>query len=245
MRIAILILLILSLPCYAQNNINLSSANYPPYYGENLKNQGPVTQIVRAAFKEVGYKVKIEFYPWIRGEMLAKEGRVDGMFPPWDKPERRGWGIFSDPIPPTNEIGLYKRRNDLLIFKAYARNILVGVVRGYANPKIFEDSGIGRHIVESDLQNLRILIKKRVDLIIIDKNQAKFLINKHIKKEYNSEYCDNLVWISPAIRVNEQYLIISKKTSQARKKVADFNRGLKIITEQGKVDMILRQSGMR
>ncbi|MCP4021631.1 MAG: ABC transporter substrate-binding protein, partial [Desulfobacteraceae bacterium] len=63
----------LSVQVYAfANEIFLTSAEYPPYFGEKLENQGFITEIIREAFKRVDYKMKVEFFPWARAEMIAK-----------------------------------------------------------------------------------------------------------------------------------------------------------------------------
>lgn len=59
-------MLLLPQQAVAEKLISLTSAEYPPYYGKELNNQGPVTEIVNQAFAKVGYKVMIDFFPWAR-----------------------------------------------------------------------------------------------------------------------------------------------------------------------------------
>ena len=242
MRFLLPIIILLSSYSIA-DTINLASADYPPFYGKDIKDQGPVTKIVREAFGAVGHKVNIKFYPWVRGEKLAAECKVDGMFPPWDKPERRAWGIFSDPIPPANEIGFYRHNDNsevLSDLKSNKDNISVGIVNGYVYPDSFLNSGMQTKVVNTDLNNLKKLLRKRIDLALLDKAQAKYLINTQIEEKHRNR----LTWVEPSIQKNEQYLVMCKKAVNADKKIADFNAGLKIITDNGRVDEILSEHGL-
>lgn len=60
--------------------VRLASSEYPPYFGEQLDNQGVITEIIVEAYTRVGYEVEIKFMPWARSLEMTKEGDFDGMF---------------------------------------------------------------------------------------------------------------------------------------------------------------------
>jgi polar amino acid transport system substrate-binding protein len=220
--------------------ISLASAEYPPYYGEQLKNYGPVTQIIVEAYEEVGYDVDVKFFPWVRGENMAKEGKYDGMFPPWHTKEREDYFVFSDPLFPNN-IHFYKLKKTKVAFSSYEdlKGYKIGVVRGYANPAVLAEVDLQFEEVSKDLQNLLKLAAGRIDLTLMDSKLAEFLIRSELP-----EYTDAFARIDPAVESRMQYLCISRKAVDYQTKLEDFNRGLKLLRESGEYEEILLEHGL-
>ncbi len=224
----------------SEKEIFLTSAEYPPYYGEELENQGCITEIIREAFKRVGYEVKVKFYPWKRAERLAEEGFSDGMFPPWKTEEREKMFVFSNPIPPPNIIGFYKRKDEKITFKTYQdlQPYRIGSVLGYAYPTDFLKSDLRNSKAYTDEMLIKNLVMGRIDLAIIDKMQAEYLLKTKFPKRRGQ-----FEFMEPPLEILQQYLVISKKKKNAQKKVNDFNRGLKTIIDDGTFEKILKKNG--
>ena len=230
----------------AQDVVNLGSTEYPPYTGEQLKQGGLISQIVTEAYERVGYQVNIHFYPWSRATALVKEGALDGLAQIWMREARKVWLLYSDPMPASNEVGFYKRINtkiefdgkDYLALKPYT----IGTGRSYADPPGFELVRKQLHIemVTEDIQNLRKLESGWIDLVIIDKLVAQYLLRTQIPMSL-----DTLKWISPALSIEQNYVGISKKTPQAQKKLEDFNRGLALLKQEGRIKAILAEHGFK
>lgn len=55
--------------------IVLATGNWEPYYGETLPNGGIVTEIVRRAFRRVGYELEVKWRPWARAMEVTKQGK--------------------------------------------------------------------------------------------------------------------------------------------------------------------------
>ncbi len=220
--------------------IYLTSFEYPPYYGENLKNQGLITEIIREAFKRVDHDVKVKFYPFARSLSMAKDGAADGMFPPWKTEEREKWFIFSNPIPPPNIIGFYKQKDKKITFRTYQdlKPYRIGSVLKYAYPADFLKSGLKNIIEYTDALLIKDLVAGRIDLAIIDKTQAKHLLKTNFPKQ-----SDNFEFMEPPIATMPQHLVLSKKTRSAQSKINDFNRGLKTIMDDGTFKRILKKHG--
>lgn len=200
-----------------------------------MKNNGPVTEIIVEAYKKVGYVVQVSFFPWQRGELYARVGKYDGMFPPWHTKERETYFVFSDPLFP-NEIGFYKRKEMNITFKKYEdlKEYDIGICRGYANPDGFDAAGLKTQEVASDVINLKKLAHGRIDLALIDKKLARFFIRTELP-----QYSDDLEWIEPSLEFKMQYLCVSRRTLDWQKKLDDFNRGLKLLRESGEFEKII------
>ncbi len=222
----------------SENEIFLTSAEYPPYYGEQLENKGFITVIIREAFKRAGYEVKVEFYPWARAEMIAKKGDSDGMFPPWHTKEREQWFVYSNTIPIPNVIGFYKQKDKKIIFKTYEdlKSYRIGFVLGYAYPKDFLEAKLRKSKSYTDEILIERLVQGKIDLALIDKLQAKYLFNTKFVDQ-----SDKFEFMEPPIEVKDQYLVISRKTKNAQKKINDFNHGLKTLISDGTFKNILKK----
>jgi polar amino acid transport system substrate-binding protein len=231
-----------SSPGLAQTrHLIFATCEFPPYYGAQLPQQGPISEIISEAFKLVGYTAEIRFLPWARALDLGRQGVVDGLTGIWYSKEREQWFLFSNPLP-GNEIILLKRKGDpperftnLEALKGFT----IGTVRGYVNPEGFDAAGLKVEAVTEDVQNLLKLRSHHLDLVLIDKGVARWLI--HQKMDQASDLFEEL---TPALVSNSQYLAISKTTKDAKQLVDAFNQGLTLLTKQGSLKRILSKHGL-
>lgn len=224
------------------SEINLLTVDYSPFYGPNLPNEGPITEIVTAAFKKADYQVKVKYVPWARAMADAKAGKADGLHGAWYAKEREQWFVYSDKLP-GNEIVLYKRKGSgpqAFIGYADLQPYKLGVVRGYVNPPDFDAANLRTEEANSDKLNLTKLAKERVDLILIDR-----AIAKHILANELAEYKDQLEAVEPPLTIEYLYMLISKESANYQQKVDDFNRGLEALTEEGGVDEIMKRHNLQ
>ena len=237
-------LLILSC-CMALNakEVTLTSMSYPPFYGEKLENNGPLIEVIVQSFKNAGYKTRIIFAPWKRAITIARQGKTaDGMVGVWHNKERANDFLYSDPIFP-NKVGFYKHKSNAIIFENYtdlvSKGYKLGSVRGYIFPKGLKESGIEIELVTDDLQNLKKLALGRVDLVVVDKDYARFILTD------NPQVAKEIEWMGPILAEFQQHLIISRKTPNALKTISDFNKGLRILQQTGDFKKIFKKHGLR
>jgi len=226
----------------AAGEINLVTVDYSPFYGPTLPNEGPITEIVIAAFDKVGYDVSVKYVPWARAVADAKAGKADGLHGAWYSQEREEWFVYSDKLP-GNEIVLFKRKGtEPQAFDGYddLQPYRIGVVRGYVNPPEFDAADLRTEEANSDKLNLTKLAKGRVDLILIDR-----AIAKHILANELAEHKDALEAVDPPLKIEHLYMLISKETDDYQTKVEDFNKGLKVLTEEGGIDEIMMRHNLQ
>jgi polar amino acid transport system substrate-binding protein len=218
----------------------LATTEYPPYYGELLPNQGVITEIIREAFKHAGYEVKIKFLPWKRALEMTRQGEFNALFTAWYREEREQWFGFSDPLPIANEIGFYKRKDHKISYRKIEdlRPYKIGTVRGYSNPAEFDKEKLDTEEVTEDRLNIQKLALGRIDLVLIDK-----IIGQHIIDTELPESAQKLEWLNPPLKIDNQYLMFSKKFDDYQEEIADFNRGLRQIIEAGIVKAIIAKHG--
>ena len=223
----------------ADRKLDIAATEWPPFYGSDLEKGGFITEIIREAFKRKGYQTDISFLPWKRALGGAKEGKHDALFTVWYRKEREEWFVFSDPLP-ANELGFFKRKDKNISSVKYGdlKPYTIGVVRGYAAPPGFEEAGLKIALAKDDEENLRKLQKGRVDMVLTDKIVATHILNTKLRDE-----SVELEWLAPPVHVDIQYLVISKKTPDYAKVLAEFNKGLASMTADGTLKSIMRKRG--
>ena len=221
--------------------VRLVTVEYPPYYGPDLPNDGPITEIVAEAYARVGFALEVEFMPWVRALRDAKAGRVDGVLGGWHSEERERWFLFSEPLP-GNEIVLYKRKGTPpQTFTGYEslRDYKIGTVRGYRNPPEFDAANLRTEAADSDKVNLIKLANARVDLVLIDRAMAKFILATEL-----SRHDAALEAVEPPLDFPPLYVLISMQAGEHRKKLDALNEGLKLLQAEGAVREIMKRHGM-
>jgi polar amino acid transport system substrate-binding protein len=267
----ILILLSLSvgMPCAAApKQVKLVSLVWEPYAGPDMPEQGLTAAIVRMAFKKAGYAVAIEFHNWDQSLEMAKKGEADGLFPTYHTKEREAYFAYSEPFG-NSYLGLcrirpvhsfspggieYDKRkgfkHDLIRFKTDPRidqtqalrdleQYKFGVSRGYANTPEFDAANFLTKIeVANDEENILQLLQGDVDLIVIDKYVAKNIIAKKFPWRIG-----DIEFMEPPLAVRKLYLTMSKRADNYQQKLNDFNKGLKILQQEGRIQRLLRVYG--
>lgn len=246
--LALIGVLLLSLPqvASAQGLVTLASFESPPYTGEHLEKEGIITQIVREAYARVGYQVSIRYHSPAGAMDKMKAGDLDGLAMVRRREDHKEWVLYSDPMP-GGEVVFYKRKGLEIPFDGQNYDALgpylFGTRPGYADydlyPPVLRNQTRIR-VGEDDLQLFRKLAAEEVDLVIVDKFIAQFLLNTQLP-----ELADALDWIPSPISIDPNYLGISRTTPRARELLEDFNRGLAMLTEEGRIQAILAAHGLR
>ncbi|MFN3604989.1 MAG: substrate-binding periplasmic protein [Leptonema sp. (in: bacteria)] len=233
-----------------EHTIILTTLDWQPYIGQDLRDYGYVYQLVKEVYESKGYKVQIQFYPWARTMNKASSGEADGYFPEYYNEELAKNFYFSLPYP-GGPAGFYGRKDIRYEFKTqYDMKDFtalipysIGVVRGYTNTKYFDEAKyLKKQETVDDLSNLKKLYYNRVQLIFIDPNVARYLILNYLLERY-PDFFNRTYFLEPELEYKYLYVCINKKVPLAKKKIIDFNEGLKEFQKTGRLKQILYQGG--
>lgn len=243
------ILWIMLLSCfslaYAAKPLHLVTTDWEPYIHEGAGYNGHAYHIVKSAFKAAGVDVKITFMPWKKAMVAVAKGEVDGIFPEYYDATRRREVVFSRPFA-SSSLVLMKRRSTRLPLFRYNPNQLhtldpladytFGSVSGYTNLPAFDKNlRLKKWYFDSDKENLKNLYNGKVDLAIIDKNTADFLLSHALPAKYQR----SLVALKPVLAQKKLYVAFTKSKRDYRQNVRDFNRGLERLHRSGDVAYLL------
>jgi polar amino acid transport system substrate-binding protein len=227
--------------------VHLATLDWEPYIGQKLPDQGYTAALVRAAFADQGWQVQIDFYPWARALRLARSGEVDGLMPEYFNTTRKSEFRYSFPFP-GGPLVFYKRRADDidfvidpaarpdLAFRALQK-MRFGVVRGYLNtPEFDAASYLHKEEANDDATNLRKLVYRRIDLAVVDRRVAEYLI----RTQY-PDYAAKLEPMEPALADNPLYIAFSLKSPRQAAALTAFNKGLSAMKKDGRLDALYKK----
>jgi ABC-type amino acid transport substrate-binding protein len=265
LAVAILLVMFVTTAAVAeQKQITLATLEWEPYISSKMPKYGLTAEIVGEAFKRMGYKVEIKFYPWSEALKLGETGKIDGIFPAYHSKSREEHFVFSEPFA-ESPLGFYKKSTavagpNISQLKRADKNITFpedprvdqtavlkmmqqykfGVVKGYVNTPEFDAATfLKKTEAKSDEENIRNLINGQVDLIFIDRYVAKNIIVKKFPW-----HLQDYEFMEPVLASKPLYVGFSKKTAGHQQKLKDFNRGLKIAKEDGLLKRLTNKYGL-
>ncbi|MBC7428100.1 MAG: transporter substrate-binding domain-containing protein [Bacteriovorax sp.] len=219
--------------------LKIVTGEFAPYSGENLNKGGVSTQVVKAIFDEVKQDISIEFIPWNRGMNNLKTGLVAGSFPWTKNVEREVDLLYSEPIHKYKLVSFVRKDSSLLTtYNLNGKKLcqpsgwdISFLDRTSAAKKITIERPIS---MESCLQMLSL---GRVDVIVMNDHVGTDFINKLFPKNSPITGIDNEYFGKKFLL----YFIVPKKYPNAKKIIADFNRGLALIKSNGKYENFVRE----
>lgn len=164
--------------------VRLASDEWPPFVSAALPDNGMSGAYAAAVFARLGSNAAIDYYPWKRAmEVGMHDPRYAGFMAVWRTPQREGICHFSAPIGSTMTVLAYLKEAPVIASTLRElRDVSIGTVAGYSNGEEF-DSLVRRgvlHVQEgvNDETNLRKLLGKRFDAMVIEKRVLRHLLAK-------------------------------------------------------------------
>lgn len=144
----------------------------------------------------------------------------------WYRAEREEHFIFSEALP-SNELVFLVRNGASEDFTGYEamKDVSIGVVRGYAPPPGFEDAGLKVSEARDDEENLRKLLRGRVDAVLTDRIVAQHIINTKFEDQIGA-----FGWMNPPVHVDVQYMVVPRINPASAALMAEFNAALAAMT---------------
>lgn len=212
--------------------VRLTSLDWPPYSSKSLDQQGASVAVARAAFKAMGYHLKVDFFPWSRAVILAKDSTSEysGYFPEYFSENIAKDFIYSDTMG-SGPLGFAERKDNSISWTALAdlKPYRIGVVQDYINTAdldaMIANKSLKSSVTTSDDKNLKKLVGGRVDLAVVDRNVMNYLfktIPSLVEKANEAQFNSTLL-------ENKKLFICFKKGPEGERIAKIYNQGLKKI----------------
>ncbi|MBX2831380.1 MAG: transporter substrate-binding domain-containing protein [Rhodospirillales bacterium] len=225
-------------PAQADHLRLVTGESFPPFADRGFHQGGIVTEIVRKSFERAGYDhTDVIWRSWLKGFEMTVEGEVDGTFPYAFTRKRAKSVLFSDPITNLTAYGWYFKERGI-----YDDNLdLVG--KTLCLPLGYAELGNTRHMLSAkqatrmsppDMETcFKLLVAGRVDSVVCPFSEAIHAI------EAAGFSVDDFGHIAEGLSDMPLHFIVGKMHPNAEKIIADFNGGLKELTDSGELSRIL------
>ena len=171
--------------------IKLATLEWPPYSSKSLPGGGKTVAKVVAAFRHMGYTVKIDFLPWSRAvrSTYGEQPLYLGYFPEYPLTDTHFLlsASLGDSI-----VGLVQHKNRKLNISntLSLTQYRLGVVQDYVNTKDIDDliakGKIKPVIAIDDRQNLVRVLNGDIDVAVIDKHVMQYLLQHDLQLSKNA-----------------------------------------------------------
>ncbi len=220
---------------YAQEEMRVGFGNLPPWKMNNdNRAEGAGADIVKAIGKKLNLKVVFKLLPFKRSLKYLKNGDVDIMTGLLRKAEREEYIFFIDPPykKKSNKVFYVLKGNKTLITKyedLYPLSIGTKLGNKYF-PRFDSDKKLTKESAISNNLNILMLLKKRIDALIITDSSGDYLI-------HNMGYEDKFEKaIFGYTKNNPVYIGLSKKSHMANHKSITI---ISTMIKSGEIDKVI------
>lgn len=222
-------------------SVHLMVEDYPPYINQQAEKQGIITGVVVDAFARVNVASKVDFKSWSEVERAVDDDKALSFM--WNKNKRlmKKW-LFSKVI--------YQQKKQLLATQTFnrkidhlhnLRGIHIGLVKGLTYGDDIEGYRrklkLSEHV--SDYSNLKQLLAKQQQLMIVDPALAVYLSSQFFKPEQKQQ----LKFVaSPFFDEVSYYLVCAKQYGNCLNYIKKFNKGLAMLNKDGTLSKVFQQA---
>lgn len=218
-------------------SVVLVTNEYVPYVNTTEGDRGVLTEIIVAAFNEVGVEVDIRFRPWRRCALLVETGEVFGAYPYAVTEKRRRYALFSDEIWRCRNVFFFHRGRfpgyDFTSLDAMKDMRIAGTSGNYYE-EIFEEHGFDVDYAPGETSGVRKIWEMRADLFAESELVGWTLIQRLFPRNMSMFGSTPTPW-----NVNPQTVMVSKAYPGAEELLRRFNQGLRRIRESGVYDRLV------
>ncbi len=239
----ILILIILqSVLCFSEK-ITLAAVNWEPFTAEHLPYGGIMGEIAHTAFANTQYDLEIVFVPWNRGMELAKSGQFDGLIGIYYTEERENFFDFSNQICSADICFFALSDNEKITFDKYSNlndldQFTIGIINGFSYGDKFDNKPFSNLEISNNMKiNVLKFIDQRIDLLVESRENFYYFMQLNHPDE-----AEKIIELKPILISNPAFLAISRKNPNHQKIIAEFNRELQKMIENGKYQAILNKT---
>ncbi|MCG9595612.1 transporter substrate-binding domain-containing protein [Vibrio sp. Isolate25] len=214
---------------------------YPPYHSKQLPGDGINAQIVTAAFRTQNVAVKYVYLPtWKEAFDFAAQGKADATAL-WElNKQYHELFLVSDVVYKINAHFFYKEElefdwNHIEDLKGLKVSALVGGYYGEPFENAEQSGKISVERVDDEAKNIKKLITGTIDVSPL----YIAYVNYVLKKEGLESEGERLAYHPTPLFINTLHLLLPKRSSESKQRLMTFNKGLKVIKKNGKLQAIL------
>jgi polar amino acid transport system substrate-binding protein len=221
--------------------IKIGACEWLPYTSAQLDRNGFMSEAAVEVLKKAGYESTIEFYPWKRAFVYAKEGIIQGLLGASYTEERTKWFIYPEPLT-MDEMVLVTQKGKNVKFTSYKdlAPATIGIIIGSSWIDEFKTiEGLKLELVPFMEMNFKKVALDRLDYAVESRLNIEFLLNTSL-----IDIKDKVEIVLPPFNVSPGYLVFSKKMENYKEITLGFNKALKQMIKDGSIKKIYEKHGL-
>lgn len=233
---SIFLIFIVNVHSYA-DTVVVATNDWHPY--NTSDGQGLVDQIVKEAFALVGHEVSYSVQPWARAYQSVKVGDADMTYP-WGFSAERDAEVLFNPSPLlVNQSVFWFIKTLDFSWQDYddLKQYSIGSIIGYQDTELLEENGIKVTKVQTEVQNLKLLLAGRIDTFTMNKVVGRQIVKENLTPEEQAQ----LTFYPEKPLVESIMYGVFTRNARGEQLVRDFEQGLKQLKEEGRFDEIMSQ----
>jgi len=225
----------------AEEIVTVSTLEYSPWTGKNLKDNGFVNHVITEAFQRKGYTVKYTYLPWQRAVIETKNGGFSALSYVYFSKDREKEFYLSDPINEEKIVLFHLKSNPIKDWKTLddLKNYKFGATRGYTYTKEFWEAAESKRlkvdVTDSDTQNFKKLLVGRIDIF------PSSLVNGYsiLQKEFVVSKSDLISFHPKPLFKTTGHLAFTRSRKKSEDLLRIFNQGLAELKKEGLYDKFM------
>lgn len=221
--------------------LRLFGDEWPPFTDAEGKPREAI-DLVESALLRGGVRSQFTIMNWHEAEQLLEKGLMDGSAAMWKSPEREKYLLFSKPYL-ENRLILVGRKGENVSQKAVSElsGKRVALTKGYAYGKaVMQANNVQYMFYANDAECLRAVLNNQADYLLLDE-----LMVKHLFRAYSDKAQRLIVAGSEAMAIHPLHLAVRKDYPGASQIVADFDRNVAHMMEDGTYNVLLHVAWIR
>jgi len=220
-----------------QNEILISAAaDFAPFSGKMLHQQGILSEVTKRVFEEMQVDVGTSYMNWNQVKAATLNGHTLGAFPLLKNDKNEQHFIFSEALYKVSNVFFERKGTNTDFSKpTKLKGKKVAILQGYEIPELtdwYKKKYIQIRVCKSLAECFELLDKGTVDLVAT----AQFVGLNQLKMQYGAiDYFDT---VSKGIGTGTLHFAMPKQHSLAAKIVNQFNEKYKVLKEQGVIRAI-------
>lgn len=213
----------------------ISTGEWRPWTGKNLKNYGVICHVVEEVFDRAGYPVRFEFYPWQRTWDKVKTGKVHASAYWYQSEYRRKYCYYSNPITRESIVFFYRKSEPMKAWQDLndLDSYRIGISRGNTYTDEFRQMGkkgvLTFDKANNDLSNFRKLVAGRIDIFPCAKIRGYQLM----QESFPDSVAASLMHHPKALTHTNGFLVFPKNRPGAARLLKIFNKHLSELKQEG------------
>ncbi|MCW7541633.1 transporter substrate-binding domain-containing protein [Aquabacterium sp. A7-Y] len=218
-----------------EKTLRIATGELPPYATASRSDQGIALRIVRRAFEQGGYRVEYVFLPWSRALRETRAGKWDATAYWGRDPARETGFVLTDTVLTEHWVFLHHHELDF-DWQHYAdlARWRLALIQDYSyTPEMrsmIESGELRGDPTPDDLTALRKLLRRRVDVVPVERNVACSLMLRHFDADQAAQLRAHPRPMTGHFPTHVMLPTVLPGTAQ---RLDAFNRGLRALQATG------------